>query len=192
MVRFIITALVDNIVRSYGFTFQYGQIYYLLPLSRLPKRDNIYIPIWLDLLFSHLHFLYPCPSHLHSNMVRFIMSLNISAVYELNLIYIPIWLDLLSEKKELDSLFSAHLHSNMVRFIIYKEAILKEWEKRFTFQYGQIYYAQASAQAQAEAEDLHSNMVRFIIWSCFLYIFWIPFIYIPIWLDLLQLDSVQH
>ena len=52
-------------------------------------------------------------------MVRFIMSLNISTVYELNLIYIPIWLDLLSIYALKDKENAIDLHSNMVRFIIY-------------------------------------------------------------------------
>ena len=35
--------------------------------------DNIYIPIWLDLLWQIISVIYKVIKHLHSNMVRFII-----------------------------------------------------------------------------------------------------------------------
>ena len=73
MVRFIMIGVNRFRCYVYQFTFQYGQIYYACGLSRLGKRDRIYIPIWLDLLScSELQFFF-CFEHLHSNMVRFII-----------------------------------------------------------------------------------------------------------------------
>ena len=58
-------------------------------------KEQIYIPIWLDLLC----WLECVPgdifNYLHSNMVRFIIKLNKIFHAILELIYIPIWLDLL-------------------------------------------------------------------------------------------------
>ena len=50
MVRFIIYYITDILESIFSFTFQYGQIYYASMDSQNPKRLNIYIPIWLDLL----------------------------------------------------------------------------------------------------------------------------------------------
>ena len=38
------------------------------------RHIDIYIPIWLDLLFVKKELLRLCLCHLHSNMVRFIIS----------------------------------------------------------------------------------------------------------------------
>ena len=55
--------------------------------------------------------------HLHSNMVRFII---------------------LEEREKYAN--RSDLHSNMVRFIITINRANNELIKKFTFQYGQIYY----------------------------------------------------
>ena len=57
-------------------------------------------------------------THLHSNMVRFIIQA--IALFEVYLcyIYIPIWLDLLSFHPQTLYLRIINLHSNMVRFIM--------------------------------------------------------------------------
>ena len=60
----------DNVRR---FTFQYGQIYYQMESKRYSKNSPIYIPIWLDLLSLRQLAIRQKPSHLHSNMVRFII-----------------------------------------------------------------------------------------------------------------------
>ena len=73
MVRFIILPLPSRPRFSRAFTFHYGQIYYYLSALEFLIIKNIYIPLWLDLLFQLLYCLYPCPSHLHSTMVRFII-----------------------------------------------------------------------------------------------------------------------
>ena len=95
MVRFIIYIYYLYQVKIIAFTFQYGQIYYTELFNIKKIKKEIYIPIWLDLLFSDLYDSGIDLTNLHSNMVRFI----ISFVYFLNL------------KKR-------NLHSNMVRFII--------------------------------------------------------------------------
>ena len=55
------------------FTFQYGQIYYSVFIVKFISVKNIYIPIWLDLLLLHRLALVLLNTHLHSNMVRFII-----------------------------------------------------------------------------------------------------------------------
>ena len=124
---------------------------------------KIYIPIWLDLLLLVQHFFFLARYHLHSNMVRFIITLSLLLVYSSNTftfqygqiyyfrcnyvhyisceIYIPIWLDLLCIVKPL----------------------LSYSEYKFTFQYGQIYYTPYLACVCILHRHLHSNMVRFII-----------------------------
>ena len=123
-------------------------------------------------------------SHLHSNMVRFIIivkPLSSYSAYKFTFqygqiyyhhsvfyfvfkvfIYIPIWLDLLCFLPLLSFLPLAHLHSNMVRFIIEVIATAETELAKFTFQYGQIYYLCCQ----------FSSLYNFPI-------------YIPIWLDLL-------
>ena len=126
---------------------------------------HIYIPIWLDLLFKRIRktkqrrniftfqygqiyylqvaFLSDLKSeNLHSNMVRFIIRKLIVLV-----------------------LISPHLHSNMVRFIIKQMEENNARRKRFTFQYGQIYYTLQVLFLVLSVFDLHSNMVRFIIFT---------------------------
>ena len=145
---------------------------------------EVYIPIWLDLLyFRKVYALVPNVS-LHSNMVRFIMHNNRNVfinfirftfqygqIYYLRIknyrrigksIYIPIWLDLLSLPDFYKKYFMSYLHSNMVRFIMVVDAVKEEGLIQFTFQYGQIYYP-----FRCQTSDTREN------------------IYIPIWLDLL-------
>ena len=81
-----------------------------------------------------------------------------------NTIYIPIWLDLLFYCCIYSSQHFCYLHSNMVRFIIGDTDHLTMRRKKFTFQYGQIYYARRSTATIIDGT-----------------------IYIPIWLDLLCL-----
>ena len=122
---------------------------------------------------------------LHSNMVRFIIPSNEALQYPIPLftfqygqiyyskdtkqtkhfktIYIPIWLDLLSIQDKSIYLQQKHLHSNMVRFIIIKKLKREVDKMKFTFQYGQIYYATGQKQEYLVLKNLHSNMVRFII-----------------------------
>ena len=57
--------------------------------------DNIYIPIWLDLLYITEKKIILLYAYLHSNMVRFIIKDSERLYNESNNIYIPIWLDLL-------------------------------------------------------------------------------------------------
>ena len=97
----------------------------------------------------------------------------------------------------------------MVRFIIYIAYDEIVFSKKFTFQYGQIYYKERLGNCLKNIKDLHSNMVRFIIpmestitkmeskftfqygqiyYDMFKkYIMKLQYIYIPIWLDLLCL-----
>ena len=95
MVRFIIRMIEDGWAEDEQFTFQYGQIYYCNDKIGCRKTYEIYIPIWLDLLFFYNNTNYIIKDDLHSNMVRFI----IRCRYHI----------LLQQK---------NLHSNMVRFII--------------------------------------------------------------------------
>ena len=168
-------------------------------------------------------------------MVRFIIYINFIYIENSLAIYIPIWLDLLQEQNTEDEGLQIYLHSNMVRFIIFLTLIyfsvlfiiyIPIWldllygavhftdpvPVRFTFQYGQIYYAQAQVMSSGSSGDLHSNMVRFIIpngigyckasfeftfqygqiyydYAFIFYLYYIA-IYIPIWLDLLCICSL--
>ena len=140
MVRFIIGIRFRRPNEEYKFTFQYGQIYYRLLKSLLKMKIKIYIPIWLDLLLETKQNKQVYQLNLHSNMVRFIISILVKGqpgswkftfqygqiYYEQvngswrrsRSIYIPIWLDLLS----------------------YCLPIPLLTKRKFTFQYGQIYY----------------------------------------------------
>ena len=140
MVRFIIPS---NEALQYPiplFTFQYGQIYYSKDTKQTKHFKTIYIPIWLDLLSIQDKSIYLQQKHLHSNMVRFIISPPFILIPTSFPIYIPIWLDLLFQNLHIIALLHKYLHSNMVRFIIEKDENNKVSGKEFTFQYGQIYY----------------------------------------------------
>ena len=50
MVRFIIGFRFPTFHIHHIFTFQYGQIYYVIMKNHYDSSNNIYIPIWLDLL----------------------------------------------------------------------------------------------------------------------------------------------
>ena len=79
----------------------------------------IYIPIWLDLLYSLSSLFRLSFIDLHSNMVRFIIYYTfIRYMYYIS-IYIPIWLDLLWDAEAVIYEVWEDLHSNMVRFIIF-------------------------------------------------------------------------
>ena len=165
MVRFIIDRYILGLWVNAEFTFQYGQIYYVGNFCMYSEKIQIYIPIWLDLLFITSPGI---------NSIEYIFTFQYGQIYYLCCqfssfydfpIYIPIWLDLLYFLLLLSFLMLVHLHSNMVRFIIRIEAEIKYWHKylhsnmvrfimfnisslsrasnSFTFQYGQIYYDRA-------------------------------------------------
>ena len=126
---------------STKFTFQYGQIYYFLTYHKSIYLPQIYIPIWLDLLFIIAPTFQGGATDLHSNMVRFIIIydfpfpiLNHLFTFQYGqiyypfdffrmesdiVIYIPIWLDLLFPMIYSFNFILQYLHSNMVRFIIH-------------------------------------------------------------------------
>ena len=64
-------------------------------LKNINEREEIYIPIWLDLLFIEYEVDGIPITNLHSNMVRFIIFSFPNHLYLHIKIYIPIWLDLL-------------------------------------------------------------------------------------------------
>ena len=73
----------------------------------------IYIPIWLDLLYSNVPNGFFYNLYLHSNMVRFIIN-----------------------AKRVEKTANGNLHSNMVRFIITPLMLGFVVSVKFTFQYG--------------------------------------------------------
>ena len=92
-------------------------------LHRKKSKSEIYIPIWLDLLFQLYEWKVIHSIYLHSNMVRFIINeLEIIKKFATK-IYIPIWLDLLCRRHCRKKSIHGNLHSNMVRFIIKLEII---------------------------------------------------------------------
>ena len=144
------------------FTFHYGQIYYYRYNDERNSKQKIYIPLWLDLLLNGSQVILKRRVHLHSTMVRFIMTylkpssdiknpftFHYGQIYYricfkrvcFNLkIYIPLWLDLLYLFQTFITSSIKNLHSTMVRFIMaYKVAMLLCYSL-FTFHYGQIYY----------------------------------------------------
>ena len=147
MVRFIIMESGAQGGIMVQFTFQYGQIYYTNHIKYYREYYKIYIPIWLDLLSDIYNMSSAINIYLHSNMVRFIISIlnngqpgswkftfQYGQIYYvrlaaqkfgLNIIYIPIWLDLLFTPSMLGNLLLLNLHSNMVRFIIQMKPWLK-------------------------------------------------------------------
>ena len=64
-------------------------------------------------------------------------------------------------------MYDKNLHSNMVRFIIFQIKGRLKNKKRFTFQYGQIYYSLLHPMQSKQTA-----------------------IYIPIWLDLLSIPLI--
>ena len=165
MVRFIINKRNIQGNQTGQFTFQYGQIYYLLQFFK-----------------SRLLVVY-----LHSNMVRFIIlkpkspvrlrhtfTFQYGQIYYLYFsllsisliaIYIPIWLDLLSTMNMGD----------LVPISIYIPIWLDLLQK-------------VKKQIKLCILNLHSNMVRFIIKSQMIVQKDVNLIYIPIWLDLLLMN----
>ena len=117
MVRFIMQFAKAALLKEIKFTFHYGQIYYHYIIYVWEITFYIYIPLWLDLLYKCCYSLLPLLLHLHSTMVRFIIS---SLSFTIILL--------------------SHLHSTMVRFIIIIYPIYQLLLMPFTFHYGQIYY----------------------------------------------------
>ena len=171
------------------------------------RKQTIYIPIWLDLLYLLRILINHFIPNLHSNMVRFIIFTRRSSspfqlpfTFQYGQIYYFNFLFYSMSTIE-------YLHSNMVRFIIGSDWDNKKSKEEFTFQYGQIYYRlfgrqlfaflfiyipiwldlllKALRQYGQRRKNLHSNMVRFIIYSYFYLFLVFLHIYIPIWLDLL-------
>ena len=124
---------------------------------------RIYIPIWLDLLFTWNSGIWGGSDRFTFQYGQIYYKYMQRGGEEYGFIYIPIWLDLLLRRNDAkDSKFN-----------------------RFTFQYGQIYYNRAKRYYQQNIliyipiwldllflnmmynkeweENLHSNMVRFII-----------------------------
>ena len=140
-------------------------------------------------------------------MVRFIIKLYFIPPTPYKKIYIPIWLDLLQLYLTSERLAIRYLHSNMVRFIIEININSFVYFLKFTFQYGQIYYASRIGRngrrdkiyipiwldllcpcrfhVEFQGFYLHSNMVRFIMERQAKIFKRYSEIYIPIWLDLL-------
>ena len=83
-------------------------------------------------------------------------------------IYIPLWLDLLYIETYYKEQEKSYLHSTMVRFIIVYYDNFKTYMLRFTFHYGQIYYSVEDTRRRQSYE-----------------------IYIPLWLDLLSIQTAQ-
>ena len=140
MVRFIILATSKKLTTLSAFTFQYGQIYYILVYFIKSRQNNIYIPIWLDLLLCLDKYLYCLHKYLHSNMVRFIIVKfgRVNASYpKFTFQYGQIYY---SRLQAILIRVSLHLHSNMVRFIMFFSFEPRLSLRLFTFQYGQIYY----------------------------------------------------
>ena len=140
MVRFSIIKIIQNGGLKMRFTFHYGQIFNQGGRASRMGHQNIYIPLWLDLLFQS----FPNP-RLH--VIKF--TFHYGQIYYLILelfceaeitIYIPLWLDLLYKAELRTTAQSEDLHSTMVRFIILADYRTWANETAFTFHYGQIYY----------------------------------------------------
>ena len=119
------TGVLENIIAYNIFTFHYGQIYYKKLQNSMHFYRQIYIPLWLDLLFVTRD--YAC---------------------DRIMIYIPLWLDLLLVNITFDGDDLTYLHSTMVRFIMGVRAIIEAFKNGFTFHYGQIYYYKRSDKRQ--------------------------------------------
>ena len=116
MVRFIMERLFMKKNSVAEFTFHYGQIYYFRLFDFFTFLFIIYIPLWLDLLLKNDNQVILDRVHLHSTMVRFIMSWNGRCLSLMLMIYIPLWLDLLFLSLRFGWIVRRHLHSTMVRF----------------------------------------------------------------------------
>ena len=146
MVRFIINVRFKRKRIKSLFTFQYGQIYYNYTFVFYFYDIAIYIPIWLDLLSTNFSSFIISNSHLHSNMVRFIIQELVTAftsaiafTFQYGQIYYGMFFSAIA-------ISFSDLHSNMVRFIIFQATENREIYAQFTFQYGQIYYAKSWIQ----------------------------------------------
>ena len=126
MVRFIIEICPMERAELSKFTFQYGQIYYTTDKEPEETLNFIYIPIWLDLLYIFGMENRNLNTNLHSNMVRFIIKINVWEQYkrsEFTFQYGQIYYYLIT-KEETEQV--KYLHSNMVRFIICRNIIIVE------------------------------------------------------------------
>ena len=117
MVRFIIELPALTSPPIIKFTFQYGQIYYLSEIIYLLKFCFIYIPIWLDLLLMYIKPETIYGGHLHSNMVRFIISV-IQPTFDYSKVFT--------------------FQYGQIYYLL--PLVYSFLPPQFTFQYGQIYY----------------------------------------------------
>ena len=185
MVRFIIYRFYRTVYACYWFTFQYGYIYYEERQSVSGCLSNIYIPIWLYLLWGRDYRLQngeiiyiPIWLYLLSignaigspNCWKF--TFQYGYIYYKHkrkthtsqlAIYIPIWLYLLLNSSIFSISRPDNLHSNMVIFIINVLSLVSRIPGVFTFQYGYIYYLFLKLHLKTWLLHLHSNMVIFII-----------------------------
>ena len=162
MVRFIMLNPACCKFCQNEFTFHYGQIYYANFRNSYGSAYQIYIPLWLDLLFvSAIGVkIYDYLFTFHYGQIYYIIVIYMN--YSKREIYIPLWLDLLQIYLIDVANNDKDLHSTMVRFIIEDFIAFQKSKNLFTFHYGQIYY-----KSEAITEKL------------------ILKIYIPLWLDLL-------
>ena len=126
-------------------------------------------------------------------MVRFIMLTPMFILIECLMIYIPIWLDLLFNSLQMRRQQDKRIYIPIWLDLLFVRGIAPTPSLfAFTFQYGQIYYQYNAQNSRLQNHDLHSNMVRFIIKSFVSSVVINDDIYIPIWLDLLQLNKMKY
>ena len=78
-----------------AFTFQYGQIYYFYFINIFPNRQVIYIPIWLDLLLRRNAIAMRWQDKFTFQYGQIYYKEGKYGNSRISRIYIPIWLDLL-------------------------------------------------------------------------------------------------
>ena len=118
MVRFIMLNPACCKFCQNEFTFHYGQIYYANFRNSYGSAYQIYIPLWLDLLFvSAIGVkIYDYLFTFQYGQIYYIIVIYMN--YSKREIYIPLWLDLLYYRNIHELLEKRNLHSTMVRFII--------------------------------------------------------------------------
>ena len=159
----LLSGIPSSSSKSTKFTFHYGQIYYNSANIFITFVSVIYIPLWLDLLYLTYNLLNLNSFHLHSTMVRFIITYSKPS----NHIY---------------AIFTFHYGQIYYPFGVSGCVGVSV----FTFHYGQIYYQLKNVHSirnyriyiplwldlllcsytnrKAIKSYLHSTMVRFIIY----------------------------
>ena len=84
-------------------------------------------------------------------------------------IYIPIWLYLLCQLNKEGYKVFIYLHSNMVIFIMKKKEKKKKSIKRFTFQYGYIYYI-LLMKNNKKNKRIYIPIWLYLLYACDIYI----------------------